>query len=702
MTKDEAKKRIEKLRKEINYHRYLYHVFDRQEISDAAHDSLKHELWRLEQQFPEFITPDSPTQRVGGKPRPEFYKVTHEAPMLSMEDVFSPGELREWEERIKKLMPRARFDYYAEIKMDGLAVALVYHDGILYQGSTRGDGKVGEEVTQNLKTIEAIPLRLRIPTLKEVAILFFERNPAPEQARHGTNSAASKGIYKKIVSAIKNGEIEIRGEAYMSRKVFEALNREQEKQGEASFANPRNAAAGSIRQLNSKITASRKLQFYGYELMTDLGQMTHEEGHGLMKLMGIPVNPLNRYAATLEGVRKFHEDILLKRAKLPYWTDGVVVIVNNEELFHKLGVVGKAPRGLIAYKFPAEQATTILRQVDWQVGRTGVITPRAVMDPIFIGGTTVSHATLHNLDEIQRLGVKIGDTVILEKAGDIIPKIVKVLPKLRTGYEKVIDPPSKCPVCGGRVVRPPGEVAIYCANKNCPAKHKERLTHFVSRKAFDIEGIGEKNIELFMDNGLIAAPADIFKLKKEDLLELPRFAEQSAQNIVAAVAAKKRLPLAKFIYGLGIKHVGEETAIDLANNFGSLKKIAQAEPSAISAVPNIGEVVAKSVYEFFRDKINSKIIRDLLEVGVKIENPKIASRAQKLKGLTFVLTGSLESMTRDEAKDRVRALGGDISSTVSKNTDYVIVGAEAGAKLDKAKKLGIKIIDEKEFLKMIK
>ncbi|KKU12650.1 MAG: ligase protein, partial [Parcubacteria group bacterium GW2011_GWC2_45_7] len=448
MTKEEAKKCIKKLREEINYHRYMYHVHDKLEISEAALDSLKHELFKLEQHFPELIASDSPTQRIGGKPLPAFKKVTHASPMLSMEDVFSPVELEAWLTRNKRLYPLGIYDFYTEIKMDGLAVSLVYENGLLKVGATRGDGRVGEDVTQNLKTIEAIPLRLRVPSEKEISdvILRSETTKDPEpRVKHGILRFAQDDahvVHHKILRALEQGRIEIRGEAYMSKKTFEELNREQKKKNEAPFANPRNAAAGSIRQLDSNITASRKLSFFGYALSGDLGLTTHEQAHALMKLLGVPINPLSEYCRNLKAVVDFHEKVYKMREKLPYWTDGIVVVVNNDQTFERLGVVGKAPRGIIAFKFPAEQATTRVREVRFQVGRTGVLTPVAVMGPVFVAGTTVKHATLHNMDEIERLGLKIGDTVILEKARDIIPKVVQVLPKLRTGQEKTIRPPS--------------------------------------------------------------------------------------------------------------------------------------------------------------------------------------------------------------------------------------------------------------------
>ncbi len=689
MTKAEAKKRIEKLRDEIDRYRYEYHVLDTLEISEAALDSLKHELYKLEQQFPDLTTPDSPTQRVGGKPLPEFKKVQHKTPMLSLEDVFSREELEEWLERVHKVFPRGTYDFYAEVKMDGLAVSLVYEDGLLKVGATRGDGRVGEDVTQNLKTIDAIPLRLRLPTEKEIGHFFDQFGNGLDEKRFAHRLARL------------DGWIEIRGEAFLSKKAFDALNKEQKKKGEEPFANPRNAAAGSIRQLDPRVTASRHLSFYGYALFGDFGLTTHEQAHELMKLLGVPTHRANERCTTLAAVERYHEKILKAREKLPHLTDGVVVTVNDDHTFERLGVVGKTPRGAIAYKFPAEQATTRVREVRWQVGRTGALTPVAVMEPVSVGGTTVQHATLHNMDEIERLGLKIGDTVILERAGDVIPKVMKVLPRLRTSKEKVIHPPTKCPACGHAVRRRSGEVAIICTNKACPAKHMERIIHFVSKKALDIDGLGEKIVKQLMDAGLIATPADIFKLEKRQLVDLERFGEKSAENLIASIDKARVVPLARFIFGLGIMHVGEETAVDLAAYFGTLAKFRGAEFEELEKISGIGEVVARSIADWLADKQHQKLLDDLLDAGVKVETVQV-SRHRPLAGKTMVFTGELEGLTRDEAKELARRLGADISGSVSKKTDFVVAGADPGSKYDQAKKLGIKIIDEKEFLKMIK
>lgn len=689
-TKQEIKQRIEKLKAEINHHRYLYHVLDKQEISDAALDSLKHELDKLERERPDLITSDSPTQRVGGKPLAEFKKVKHRAPMLSLNDAFTDEEFEEWVERIQKLAPRDRMDFYAEIKMDGLAMSLIYKDGVFIEGSTRGSGLIGEEVTENLKTIEAIPLKLREPKESELRKLGFS----------GKQSEA-------IINKASSGEIEIRGEAYMTKKVFEELNKKFKKEKKTLLANPRNAAAGAIRQLDPKIAASRRLAFYTYDLITDLGQETHEQNHELAKLLGFPVNPLNEHCSSVKSALDYHEKVGKRRAGLPYLTDGIVVNVNNIKTFKKLGVVGKAPRASIAFKYPGEEATTKIKDIYVQVGRTGALTPVALLEPVPVGGVTVTHATLHNEDEIKRLGVKIGDTVIVQRAGDVIPDIVKVLPKLRTGKERNFQMPSKCPICGGPVKRrkisdkkQTETVALFCVNSGCYAQRKQQIIHFVSKKALDVEGLGEKIVEQLMDEGLVKDAADIFKLEIGDLESLERFAEKSAANIIEAIKKARQVPLARLIYSLGIRHVGEETAIDLAQYFGSLAKLKNAPEEELAKVADIGPVVAKSAAEWFADKRNKELLEKLTS-ELEIENPK-QRHHQPLKGMTIVLTGSLESMTRDEAKTRIRELGGDPSSSVSKETDLVVAGAEPGSKYEKARKLGVKIIDEKEFLDMIK
>jgi len=690
MTKADAEKRIAKLRETIEYHRYLYHVLDTQEISDAALDSLKHELYALEQQYPELIVATSPTQRVGGRALEKFAKVIHGEPMLSMEDIFSVPEFKEWEQRISKLIPTEKRDYYGEIKMDGLAISLSYEDGDLAVGATRGDGKVGENVTQNIKTIDAIPLSLRIPSDSEIDE-FIKRHA-------GTVNAA---IVRKRLAGLK-GTIEIRGEVFMTKKVFEQLNKEQKKRNEPLFANPRNAAAGSIRQLDPTITASRRLDFFGYALLGEenFGITTHSQAHELLALLGIKINRRDRYCKDRSDVVRFHEAVSKAREHLPYWTDGIVIGINATAIFKRLGTVGKTPRGMVAFKFPAQQVTTILRAVDFQVGRTGALTPVGTFDPVSVAGTTVTHATLHNSDEIGRLDIRIGDTVIIEKAGDIIPKVISVIKEMRSGAEKKIISPAICPVCGSPITRKEGEVALYCSNRNCFAKEKEQIIHFVSRKAFDIEGLGEKIVEQLLNEGLIRTAADLFALKAGDIEPLERFAEKSASNLIEAIDARRAVELPRFLYALGIRHVGEETALDLARYFGNIEQIMESSQEELEHIPNIGGVVAQSIFDYFRDTRHRTLIAALMQNGVRILPFSVKGRAQKFAGKTFVLTGTLSSLTRDEAKEKIRDFGGAISSSVSTETDYIVVGEDPGSKYDKAKKLGTTVVLEEEFLKM--
>lgn len=667
MSKQEVKQRIEKLRMEIDHNRYLYHVLDKPRVSDAIDDSLKHELAQLEQQYPELITVDSPTQRVGGEALPEFKKVDHETKMLSLNDVFSFNEVVDWLERIERYLgKKIEPIFFAEIKADGLAVSLEYEDGVFVRGSTRGDGRIGEDVTNNLKTIEAIPLRLS------------DKN-------------------KKALS----GRVEVRGEVYMKKKDFEILNHEQEKQGNQTFANPRNAAAGSIRQLDPKIAAQRKLSFMAWDIITDLGQTTHAQVHEIARDLGFPVADINKYCGSLDEIKKYYEFIDKKREKLPFNIDGTVIIINDIAIFKKLGVVGKAPRGAVAWKFAAEQVTTRVQDIIIQVGRTGALTPVVILDPVSVAGTTVSRATLHNEDEIKRLDIRIGDTVVIQKAGDIIPDVVEVLSRLRTGKEKIYKMPNSCPACGSKTERRIGEAAYYCINKNCPAKHREALYHFVSKKAFNIDGLGPKILDQLLDVGLIKDAADIFNLKQNNLQELPRFDIKSASNIIKAIDAARLISLARFIFSLGIRHVGEETAIALANYFGTLEKIKQSSLEELRQIPDVGDKMAESIVNYFKDNKNLSLIDRLQKNGVQVQEAKRAS-SKKLIGKIFVFTGSMETMTRDEAKDKARLNGGEVSSSISKNTTYLVAGAEAGSKLEKAEKLGVKVISEEDFLRLIK
>ncbi len=690
MQKEQSKQRIKKLKKLISYHRYLYHVLDQQEISDAALDSLKKELFDLEQRFPELITSDSPSQRVGGKPLEKFEKARHLKPMLSFNDAFSEKDMGDWLERILKLLTKkekGQIGFYCELKIDGLAIELIYKDNVLETGSTRGSGLVGENVTQNLKTIEAVPLRLR-------------------KKRDVVADLKKEKIDSSIIKAVENFDFEkliiVRGEIFISQNEFRKINKAREKAGEEPYANPRNLAAGSIRQLNPKITAARRLDSFAYDIITDFKDKTHQEKHKILKSFGFKTNPYNEYCRNLKEVFEFHKKTQKLREKLPYEIDGVVVIINSNGIFEKLGTVGKAPRGAIAFKFPGKQATTIIKDIKIQVGRTGALTPVALLKPVRVGGVTISRATLHNDDEIKRLGVRIGDTVIVGRAGDVIPEIVKVLSELRTGKEKKFKMPEKCPACGNKVVKKPGEAIHYCINPKCFAKQREYFCHFISKGSFDIDGLGPKIIDQLIEEGLVSDPADLFGLKEGDLISLERFAEKAAQNLVKAIQKRKEVTLPKFIYALGIKNIGEETARDLAKEFGNLKKFKDADIKKLERIKDIGPVAAKSIYDWFCQKRNMKLLRKLKGAGVRIKYYKPQTKNYKLKRKTFVLTGELKTITRDGAKRKIRELGGEVSESVSQRTDFLIVGKNPGSKYQKARKLGIRIINEREFLKMIK
>ncbi len=683
MEKSSARERISQLKKIINYHRHLYHVLDKQEISDEALDSLKKELFDLEARFPDLATADSPTQRVGGEPLKEFKKVVHATRMNSLNDAFSEDDMRAWIERLHNYLKSQisnlkSQDFYCDLKMDGLAVELVYRDGLLAQGSTRGDGLIGEDITHNLRTIEAIPLALEL------------KDGAPE-------------------------ELVVRGEVFLTKKEFARINREQKAKGGKPYANPRNVAAGSLRQLDPKITASRKLNFYAYGIASG-GQEhlkkypTRESEYAALNSFGIRTNPEGKTAKSLEEVFAFHKTWAKGREKLPYEIDGVVVSINDNRVFEAAGVIGKAPRAAVAYKFSPREATTIVESIVVQVGRTGALTPVAVMRPVNVGGVTITHASLHNADEIERLDLKIGDTVVVSRAGDVIPQITRVLPELRTGKEKPFRMPDTCPVDGSRVVRD-GAIS-RCSSPVCGAKHKESLYHFVSRGAFNIEGLGPKIIDRFLDEGLIADAADIFSLAEGDIKALPRFGEKSASNIVSEIAAKKKISLPRFIYSLGILHIGEETANVLAKQVSSVrcqvsrptelvKFIKSFSLEKLQEIPDVGPKVAESIYDWFRNARNIRLLEKLQKAGVLIWGQGSRVTGQKLAGLSFVLTGTLEAMSRDAAKERIRELGGDVSESVSKQTSYLVAGAAPGSKYEKAQKLGVKTLDEKEFLKLI-
>jgi DNA ligase (NAD+) len=678
MSSRDSKQRIEALKLEINRHRYRYHVLDAPEISDAAWDSLKKELADLEERYPQFITPDSPTQRVGGRPLDKFLKVSHLQPMLSLNDAFSRQDMEAWETRIKKLLPsEASLEYFSELKIDGLAIELIYLNGILAVGATRGDGVTGEDVTQNLKTVGAIPLTLREPTEWE------------KEAFEKIEISPPKALPKEVV---------VRGEVFLTKREFERLNKIQERAGGQIYANPRNVAAGSIRQLDPRITGSRRLDSFAYALVTDLGQKTHSQEHELLRLLGFKINPENRLVKNLAEVESFHDAWSKRRERLPYEIDGIVVIVNPNDNFKRLGTVGKAPRGAIAYKFAGREATTVVEDIRVQVGRTGTLTPVALLKPVSLGGIRISRASLHNEDEIKRLGLRIGDTVVIQRAGDVIPQITRVLEGMRTGRETAFYMPRKCSLCGSGVIRKPGWSAHYCTNPDCFGQQRERIIHFTSRNAFDIEGMGEKVVEQLIQEGLITDPADIFGLTEGDLTSLKRFAEKSARNLIEAIQARRKITLARLLVGVSIRHVGEETAIDLARNFGSLENIQKAALEDLEAVPNVGAIVALSIYEWFQNKENRALIDKLKRAGVTIERAQKLLKSRELKGLTFVFTGELETMSRDEAQEKVRERGGNVSSSVSQNTGYVVAGESPGSKYARAQKLGVKILTEKEFL----
>lgn len=691
MDRSESKKRIIKLREEINRHNYLYHVLDKPQISDGALDSLKNELVKLEQQYPDLITADSPTQRVGGQVLAKFKKVKHSSAMMSMFDAFSEQDIIDWEDRMKKILHTTKgLSYYAELKLDGLAMSLVYQDGSFVLGATRGDGQTGEDVTINLKTIESIPLKLRIPKEAELK-----------------NLGINQQSIKQIITAAQTGRFEVRGEAVMTHKVLTALNKAYQKAGKKLLANPRNAAAGSIRQLDSKITASRRLEFYVYDITTDFGLTYHEQEHEVAKLLGFKVLKENKFCKDIKAAMEFHDYWEQHKEKLAMDCDGAVLAVNDLSLWPKLGFVGKGPRYLMAYKFASEQVTTKLLDVHWQIGRTGVLTPTAVLDPVRIGGVTVGRCTLHNLDEIRRLGLKINDTVILERAGDVIPKVVGVMERLRTGKEKTIIPPKKCPICNSLVEQKNNEVALRCENKQCYAVNLQRLEHWASKNAVDIEGLGPKIVEQLVKAGLVRDVSDFYVLTKGDLLQLEGFAGKAADNLLAALEAKKNIKLARFIFALGIRHVGEETAILLAKNFrpqgNSVKEFVQTFQkitlTQLETLPDVGTIVAQSIVAWFADQHNQDLLKKLDSVKINIEREKAVS--QKLANQTFVLTGTLPTLSRDQAKEMIRAQGGDVSSSISKDTDYVLLGDNPGSKAEKAEKLKIKMIDEQEFLKML-
>jgi len=665
MVTETVKKRIEKLREEIGYHNYRYYVLDQPEISDAQYDRLMRELQKLEEDYPELRSPNSPTQRVGAPPLEEFEIVRHTIPMLSLANAFDEAEARDFDKRVKKLLETSSdIAYVAEPKLDGLAVELVYERGQFVVGSTRGDGVNGENITQNLRTIKTIPLQL---IRKEI--------PVPER-------------------------LEVRGEVIMQLNKFKALNRKREEMGEPPFANPRNAAAGSVRQLDSKITAERPLEIYCYGVGEVRGRTfkTHWEMLQAFPKWGLRTNPHIQRCQNMNGLLEYYHEMNEKREKLPYEIDGIVIKVDRLDFQARLGEISRSPRWALAFKFQPKQETTKILNIIVQVGRTGALTPVAMMEPVQVGGVEVSRATLHNQDEIDKKDVRIGDTVIIQRAGDVIPEVVQVITSKRTGSEKKFKMPSKCPVCGAEVVR---EEAIHrCIGLDCSAQLKGRIKHFASKRAMDIEGLGVKLIDQFVDKGLVRDVADIYYIKKDQLIALERMADKSGQNIIDAIEESKTKPLSKFLYALGIRHVGETTAEDLARHFSRLDDFFHLTEEDLMQVEGIGPEVAASVYQFFRDKKNKESIDRLKKAGVKVIEPKVKEKG-KLTGKVFVFTGALTGFGRDEARNLVESLGGLTASSVSKKVDYVVVGEDPGSKLDKAKELGIKILTEAEFKKMI-
>jgi DNA ligase (NAD+) len=665
VNKVEIKGRIEKLREVINHHRYLYHVLDKEEISQAALDSLKKELADLERDYPEFITPDSPTQRVAGEPLPGFAKVRHEIAQWSYDDAFSEEDIQDFDKRVRKMLGGGQPTYTVELKIDGFKIVLTYVDSVLVTAATRGDGSVGEDVTANVKTIESIPLRLQKPGLNIV----------------------------------------VEGEIWLSKKEFELLNKARAKNNEPLYANPRNVAAGTIRQLDPRIVAERKLASFIYDLAKsnkDIPKTQFEE-LSLLSNFGFTVEKHFKHCQTIEEVINFWQTWQKKKDSLPCLIDGVVVKVNERGYQDKLGYTGKSPRFGIALKFAAEQATTVVEDIVFQVGRTGVVTPVAQLRPVLLAGSTVSRATLHNEDEIKRLDVRVGDTVILQKAGDIIPDILEVLTEFRTGKEKVFKFPTYLDACGGPLERIPGQAAYRCVNKKSIAQVRRKFSYFVGKSAFDIDGCGPKVVEALLDNGLISDLADIFTLKRGDLLNLPRFAEKSVDNLLLAIDRAKEITLDRFVVSLSIDHVGEETAIDLAKHFRQFSNIQQATEAELAAISGVGEVVAKSIVTWFKNPDHQQLIKKLLKQVVIVAEKNIGGTlSQTLAGQTFVFTGSLQTLSRDEAKKLTRQAGGEISSSVSAKTNFIVAGIEPGSKYDEGIRLGVKILSETEFLKLVK
>jgi DNA ligase (NAD+) len=663
-----VKKEVEKLREEIRRHEYLYYVADEPEISDAAFDKLMNRLKELEAEYPSLMTPDSPTVRVGGAPREGFQTVRHARPMLSLDNAFSYDALRDWDRRVREATGRLVNEYIAEHKFDGLSISLQYEDGILVRGVTRGDGTTGEDVTPNVKTIRSIPLRVEAATLKKVKLAK---------------------------------DFEVRGEIMMTRKSFEAMNREQERTGGKIFVSPRNAAAGSVRVLDPTITAQRRLDFFAYYLYVD-GKVPfakHSDSLVALKQLRFRASDDWKLCDGIDAVVAYCDEWDTKREKLAYEIDGVVIKVNSTALQNELGFTAKAPRWAIAYKYPARQETTVVNDIIVQVGRTGTLTPVALLEPVQVGGVTVSRSTLHNMDEIERLGLHIGDTVLIERAGEVIPHVLKVVKEGKN--RRAFHMPKKCPVCGSAVHRVEGEVAYRCVNAACPAKLKESLLHFAGRHAMNIDGMGEKIVDQLVEKGMVKDVADLYSLKLEELANLERMGEKSAQNLLDEIEASKKSPLSRLIFALGIQFVGERTAQLLAEHFSTLEEFAAAKTEELEKVPEVGPKVAASITDFFSELANRNLIKKLHKAGVRPTAEKREVKSQKLAGKSFVFTGGLTNRSREEAEDLVQQNGGKVSSSVSKKTDYVVVGTDPGSKYEKAKELGVTILTEQEFEKLV-
>ncbi len=667
-----TKNRVESLRDQIRHHNHQYHVLDEPEIPDAEYDRLVRELQKLERQYPELVTSDSPTQRVGAAPIRAFGTVRHAVPMLSLDNAFSEDELKVFHRRVTerlKLDFDADIKYAAEPKLDGVAVSLLYEDGHLARGATRGDGTTGEDITHNVRTIDAVPLKI-----------LGKRYPAT---------------------------LEVRGEVFMPREGFKAYNEQAEKRGEKTFVNPRNAAAGSLRQLDPRLTAERPLDIYVYSVgLSEGGTLPdrHSEILDRLQEFGFKVCPERKVVKGIDGCLSFYANIGKRRNSLSYDIDGVVYKVDRLDYQQTLGFVSRAPRWAIAHKFPAEEELTVVRDIEFQVGRTGALTPVARLEPVFVGGVTVSNATLHNMDELHRKDVRIGDTVFVRRAGDVIPEVVKIVEERRPKGTKIVKAPSKCPVCKSTVMREEGEAVLRCSGGLfCAAQRAESLKHFVSRRALDIDGLGSKLIEQLVAIDRIKTPADLYSLTKEELAGMERMGEKSAENLLAAIQKSKDTTLARFLYGLGIREVGEATASSLAGHFGNLARIMDAGEEDLQTVPDVGPVVASRIHAFFAERHNQEVIKRLIDAGLTWK--EMDSGTQKadgpLAGKTVVLTGTLSDMTRDEAKEKIQAAGGNVTGSVSKKTDFVVYGDKAGSKLTKAQKLGIETIDEAAFHKIL-